>query len=149
MNEIKTTEEKLKPVRGRPIKKGQVLNPYGRPKLTPDQNRMRFLTKADIAEAITKIWAMPFEELRTLATKQEGVPSGQLIIARIIFAAAQKSDTGRMDAILNRAIGKPKEEIVLTGGMVNTNLIGSAEKILSNPELRKAAALIAESLSEE
>ena len=104
---------KLKRGKGRPIEKGQVLNPNGRPILTPALREITALTKQMVAESVSDLWGLSIDELHEITKQTTRVAVGKMVMARILYQAALKGDQARMDAILNRAIGKPKEEVVV------------------------------------
>jgi hypothetical protein len=95
------------------LEKGQVLNSHGRGKTPPEVKEVLCLTRAEIAKTISELWGLPVEELRRISLITQGAPAGKVLMARVLFLAAQKGDQSRMDSILNRAIGKPKEEVVV------------------------------------
>ena len=135
---------KLKRGKGRPIEKGQVLNPNGRPILTPALREVTALTKQMVAESVSDLWGLSIDELHEITKKTSGVTVGKMVMARILYQAALKGDQARMDAILNRAIGKPKEEIAvdLSGSIGVSREIQS----MSDDELRELIRAAAENL---
>jgi hypothetical protein len=71
------------------------------------------LTKSIVSATVAELWEMPIEKLKEVAESKKGTESGRVLVARVMYMAAIRGDYLRMNAILDRAIGKPKEEIIV------------------------------------
>jgi len=93
MGQESSTQKSRKKVmpKGRPIQKGQVLNPGGRPKI-PD----------DVKKAFRELTPLACETIRSILASRDK----KLASARIKAA----------EVALNRAWGMPRQEIELNGG---------------------------------
>lgn len=129
---------------GQTVKGQPSLNPLGRPPLIPAIEATKALTKQLVAESVSDLWGLSIDELHEITKKTSGVTVGKMVMARILYQAALKGDQARMDAILNRAIGKPKEEIAvdLSGSIGVSREIQS----MSDDELRELIRAAAENL---
>ena len=87
---------------GKKMKKGETLNPNGRPKKLPELDKL-------LAEV--------------LGEEKEGVEAAKAILMAL-RAKATKGDVRAAELILNRAYGKPKEHLDLnTGGAITIKVI--------------------------
>jgi hypothetical protein len=64
----------------------------------------------EFLDGITKMWNMPESELYIM-TENPDTPIGQKILAKVLHTAYKEADQHRMNAILDRFFGKPKEII--------------------------------------
>lgn len=92
------------------FKPGQSGNPGGRPKLPEDIKEARKLNQVELERIINKYLAMDREAVKT-AISAPGTPMMELMVASIVAQAAQKGDHQRLDFVLNRLVGKVKEQI--------------------------------------
>jgi hypothetical protein len=102
--------------RGKPIQKGQVLNPRGANAHSKDTKIMRQVTAATYKEVADLILEGNVEGLKSIVSN----PASSVMriwIAKAAATAIQKGDLGPLEQILNRAIGKPKENVEHSGGM--------------------------------
>lgn len=92
------------------IKKGQVLNPSGRPKIAPDLKDFRKATSQEYKEAIKLILhatesaanAIISDENETLLNKTH---------AKALLECAQNGNVMKLAYFTDRAFGKPKESV--------------------------------------
>lgn len=97
---------------GRDWKKGgyQPKN-RGRPNVPADLREATKLTKANLEGMLNKYLWMPRSRIESVLQKDTNLPMIEYMIANIVTRAAVHGDTKRLDFILNRIIGKVKEEI--------------------------------------
>ena len=100
---------------GRDFLPGQSGNPKGKPKLTPEQREFRSAAKNEIIEEFKYLWSLPIEEIQEIAAPEEEIfgntPLIRIAIAKALLKAAQTGDMHQLNQILDRVIGKVKEEI--------------------------------------
>ncbi len=94
--------------------KGNKANPHGRPKLTPEEQAIRKLTKAEVVEITSLILKGDRTELEGLV-KAMGTPIFQAMIASVSVKIIKTGDMDALDKLLNRLIGKVKEEVEVSG----------------------------------
>lgn len=93
---------------GRNIKKGQVLNPNGRPRVPEYVKSARKLTQVKFAEVLYKYINATFEDLKEVIENPK-TPSLDLIVVKVLTEAIKHGDEKRLNFILERMIGKVKE----------------------------------------
>lgn len=96
----------------KPFLPGQSGNPSGRPKVDPEIKKLRDLTKEqfkEIAEFIIQGDATTLREYKT----RPGVTVLQQWIASVAITAIQRGDMASLDKLLDRLIGKVKEQVDL------------------------------------
>lgn len=112
----------------KPIQKGQVLNPTGRPKLPKE---VRAMKEASIEQLIVSYHKFAFTNLKELNTN----PPVNLIEQGVRQTIANFANTGEVDHIArlwDRVLGKPMESIDVTS---KGESITSGQKL--NPEERR------------
>lgn len=131
----------MKKVPGRPFKKGVSGNPNGRPRLPDEIKEARALTQSALHKTINELIHCSRDEL-ALKLKDPQTTMLQLMIGSIISQATQKGDQLRLNFVLDRLIGKVKEDINLSGG-VHFNLVERAKELesLDDRALEKIAQL--------
>lgn len=97
------------PTNGVKFKPGQSGNPGGRPKLPDDIKEARKLNQVELERIVNKYLYMDREAVKA-AISSPGTPMMELMVASIVAQAAQKGDHLRLDFVLNRMIGKVKDE---------------------------------------
>lgn len=86
----------------RPFQKGQSGNPAGRPK--------NLLRTDEVRNLIGKLWRLSREELQKIVQNPKS-SMGEIMVASIVAKAAQTGDYTRVQFLLERTIGKVKDEI--------------------------------------
>ena len=86
-------------------KPGQSGNPAGKPK--------GFLTVDDIRSMMHRFWRMSADDLLTVLENPK-TPMGELMIASVMAKAAKDGDYSRLAFLMDRQVGKVKEEIEQT-----------------------------------
>ena len=95
---------------GRDFKKGQSGNPKGRPPMPEDLRQIKKLSPALIRNIIAKLSRMSRIELEK-HIKQSTTPMLEATIGNVYHKALVNGDYMRMNFLLDRTIGKVKDEI--------------------------------------
>ncbi len=95
------------------FKPGQSGNPGGKAKLPEDIKEARSLNQIELERIINKYLYMDKDEVKA-SIQAPGTPMMELMVASIVAQAAQKGDHTRLEFVLQRMIGKVKDQIVLT-----------------------------------
>jgi hypothetical protein len=96
-------------------KKGFCPNPKGRPKVDPQTKGFRELNNAEVTLAIRKYYGQPLAKLQE-EFKNSETPAGDLMIISVMISAIKHGDYKRLDSLLDRACGRPKQVIEHQGG---------------------------------
>jgi len=96
---------------GRDIKKGQVLNPNGRPRLSSEEKAMRKLTATHFNKVANKYVLSTVAQLEA-KFRDVKTPALDLILIKILIEAADKGDIGKINFFLERLIGKVPDKII-------------------------------------
>lgn len=94
-------------VRGRPIQKGQVLNPGGKPKKDPIVKKFQETTYKDFIDNLQQLGSLPRDELKEIVANPK-TPVFKLIFARVLFDA-QNGKIESQKMLFERLWGKVKE----------------------------------------
>lgn len=95
---------------GRNFQKGVVTNPKGRPRIPEDLKDAGRLTKPELERLMNKMLSMQPGEL-TKQLKSGELTCKEMLIGTIISKGIIHGDQHRLDFILNRLIGKVKEQV--------------------------------------
>lgn len=105
-----------------PWKKGESGNPKGRKKDLPEVKTLRHLTAAQMAEIGNMIVCGDFDGLKRIGESIKiGSPDHnrytalQIMVASCAAKIIQKGDMYMLDVLLNRLIGKVKDQVVHSG----------------------------------
>lgn len=92
---------------------GQSGNPSGRPNLDPELRKLRELTKEQFKELATLLLSGTQEDLAELLAKPDTSMLTTWMI-RVILTGAENGDYAKLDSLMNRLVGKVKDEMELT-----------------------------------
>jgi len=103
---------------GRDFQAGNPGGP-GQPKIPEEVKAARKLNRIELERIINKYLYMPGTELRKLleeATKgQNEMPMIEAMIAKIMLAGFSEGDQRRLEFILDRLVGKVKDQVEVNG----------------------------------
>lgn len=102
-----------------PFKKGQSGNPKGRAKTPPDVKGAKALTEVEFYRIVNKYLYNPRATLKA-ASDDPNTPIIELLIGNIIAKAVSGGDERRLNFIMERLLGKVKEQHVHSGIPANT-----------------------------
>ena len=104
------------------IKKGEVRNPIGAGAHDPALRAVRFMTKDEMAEVGKLILDKDFQQLREMADslkvndgKKKNISVLKAMVASVAMRIISKGDMHALDILLNRLVGKVKDEVQLNG----------------------------------
>lgn len=89
---------------GRDIKKGQVLNPDGRPVVPADLRKARVMNRNEFTRITNELLEKSGDELNAILI-DKNTTSLKLIVCKIIVMAVTKGDYQRLNFLLDRIIG--------------------------------------------
>lgn len=95
------------------FKKGQSGNPNGRPRIPEDLKMARRLNKLELEKLLNQFLFMTPPEMEE-RVKSADVTAIEAMIGSIIIKAVKDGDQQRLNFILERLIGKVKDQIDLT-----------------------------------
>lgn len=95
------------------FKPGQSGNPQGARLHDPELRAVRNLTKKELADIGNLIIKGDHKALRKLA-KSESATVLQRMLASVAVRIIDKGDMGALDILMNRLVGKVKDEVALT-----------------------------------
>lgn len=116
------TKPKKKMPLGKRWVKGQSGNPLG--KQTHLDWKLRQLTRSEFAEIANMIIKGNIVELKKII-KDENSSALHCMVASVAVKCIQKGDMHSLDILLNRMVGKVKEEVELTGDIAAPQVIVS------------------------
>lgn len=112
------SEKKAKP-RGKPINKGQVLNPTGRPKLPPEINAIRTGSKPQIIDAYGRLATMSVGDAYLYEPKNL-IEAG---IKTCLVNFGKSGETGEISKLWDQVHGKPTESVNVTAETVSEIIV--------------------------
>ncbi len=107
----KRTAEQLRPHHW---KKGQSGNPAGGRVLLPEEKLFKNLTKKELVEVGNYVIKGDLNALKKMASRP-GATVLQIMLAAVCIKVIQKGDMHQLDILLNRLVGKVRDEIHATG----------------------------------
>lgn len=102
------------PPRGTPFKKGKSGNPRGRAADPPGFKKLKNLTKKELVAVGNVIVKGTYDDLAKIATTDKKASVLHKMVASISLRIIQNGDMDSFDKLLNRLIGKVKEDDSLT-----------------------------------
>lgn len=120
--------------RGKPFKQGNPGGP-GRPALPDDVKKLRALTKATFTQLLNEFVNKSEGELVQVVESQDA-PTLQKIAAAIMLKTVETADPVRFEVLMNRMIGKVRDEAELTvkPGLKEIDLSIIGKKIILGKE---------------
>jgi hypothetical protein len=101
---------------GKDWKPGQSGNPNGRIKISPEHRKLMELNKQIVAEIFSKYMGATKSQLEE-ARRHKDTPMFDQMVISTMLQAINKGDKGAFDFLLNRAVGKVKDEVHHTGSL--------------------------------
>lgn len=98
---------------GKDIQKGQCLNPSGRPKLPKEIRDLSKWTATAFRAYVLEYLAMSLDELEAVL-KDKNAQVIDHLVGKVLYEAIKRGDYQRMQAILDRCIGKPTDNLNVT-----------------------------------
>lgn len=95
------------------FKKGQSGNPGGRVKLPDEVKAAKKMNRVDFERFLNELLMMPTRDIRKIA-EDMGTSGLRRLVAKIILLAGDKGDHLRANFLLDRLIGKVKDEVSVT-----------------------------------
>lgn len=106
-----------KPPKEFQFKKGQSGNPHGGRKHDPELKAVKNLTKKELVEIGNMIIKNDYSKILELS-KNDNTPALKRALASVIVKIAERGDMTALDVLLNRLIGKVKDEILHQGDIM-------------------------------
>ena len=94
------------------IQKGERRNPKGSSKLAREKALVKHMTSAEYIAIVNMLLELTPEQLE-LVQKDPKTTCLENIIASIIVNAGKHGDDGRLEALLNRSIGKVPDKVIM------------------------------------
>lgn len=114
----------------KPIKKGEVRNPHGAKTHSPELKQIKRLTEAELIEVGSMVIKGSVDQLRAIA--KDGTASAlKCMIAAVAVKTISKGDPHALDTLLNRLVGKVKQEHAI--GDANGNALAPAQIFIGLP----------------
>lgn len=107
---------------GNDIKKGEVRNPAGRPPTPEYLKAGKKITKLKFQEILHKYCNHSLEELK-LVFSRKTTPALDLVVIKILIEAIRKGDEKKLGFLLDRIIGKVKDEVEVTGDGLSQGVV--------------------------
>lgn len=98
----------------RPVKKGEVRNPDGGRAHDPAKKALKYLSNEMLKEVIDVAVKGDLEKLAALAQSRT-LPVLQVAVAKCMYDAVARGDWSTVERIVERCVGKVKEEVEITG----------------------------------
>lgn len=118
-----------KPKKGRPFEPGKSGNPRGSSEIARQLGDVKHLNKLKVAEILNRFMTMSLDEVMLFANNKSN-PAVEVLVASIIVFGIKHGDQSRLTFLLDRLLGKPKEEIEHTFlGNINTALVDKIAEI--------------------
>lgn len=96
--------------RGKPFQPGQSGNINGRPSLPQELKKAMQMNRVDFQELLIKYLSYSPQELAVAQSSKDTKALDRIVIA-VIINAINKGDQQRLDFLLNRIIGKVREQV--------------------------------------
>lgn len=100
------------PGKGRPFQKGKPGGP-GRPRMNPELKKIPGLSKEEVDKILAKFGRMSRAEIKDHMA-DPATPMLELMVGAVVMKAYQHGDQSRLNFILERTIGKVKDQVEVT-----------------------------------
>lgn len=117
---------------GKPIQKGQVLNPTGKGGHHPEKTKIRKLTQEQVAEMMSLIVKQDMTTIERIAADSTRFSAHQVWIANIVKRGVETGSIGNLDFLYDRTIGPVEKNVKLD--VTNSLSNASDEAILKELE---------------
>ena len=116
---------------GRDMKKGETVNPNGRPKLSEEAKAVKKMTSEQAITIFSKLIAATPKDLVEMANKEDA-SFLEKCVAVVAKKALETGDISRLEFLLNRSIGPVKQKIDHTSSdkSMSPNLDGKTKEEL-------------------
>jgi hypothetical protein len=104
------------------FKKGKSGNPLGAKLHDPEMRMLKNLTKDEMVEIGSLVLKGSVNQLRAIA-KDPNCTALKCMIAAVAVRTISKGDPAALDVLLNRLIGKVKDEVNFTGSTTSVTTI--------------------------
>jgi hypothetical protein len=100
-----------------PVKKGQVLNPYGQPRKYVSTLIKDGYKKAEVNDTIQALISMNVEEIKEVLTNDQATIL-EKTVASALIKSISRGDLSSIESLINRVYGKPKDHVETSGTQV-------------------------------
>lgn len=100
-----------------PVKKGQVLNPYGQPRKYVSTLIKDGYKKAEVNDTIQALISMNVEEIKEVLTNDKATIL-EKTVASALIKSISRGDLSSIESLINRVYGKPKDHVETSGTQV-------------------------------
>jgi hypothetical protein len=100
----------------------------GRPQMPDDVRQAKTLTQAALELALSKYLLMNLEELKKAKADPE-TPMIDLLIISVVMHGISRGDQNRVDFLMNRLVGKVKQQIEHSGEINNPYMNKTREEL--------------------
>jgi len=100
-----------------PVKKGQVLNPYGQPRKYVSTLIKDGYKKAEVNDTIQALISMNVDEIKEVLTNDRATIL-EKTVASALIKSISRGDLSSIESLINRVYGKPKDHVETSGTQV-------------------------------
>lgn len=97
-----------------PVKKGQVLNPYGQPRKYVSTLIKDGYKKAEVNDTIQALISMNVDEIKEVLTNDKATIL-EKTVASALIKSISRGDLSSIESLINRVYGKPKDHVETSG----------------------------------